>query len=169
MQAIGKGLASMQHRFPLMKRTLQLTLFLSLTVWAAGIGADSVAAERAQREPNQHTLNQLFENFWRSPLRRNDISEEHRQKQRRLYATYLNELSEIDRRGLPERERLNYDSFKYELTLGLEALQFNDHLIPDIRPPSRRFVLSLWESGDDLQFKTVKDYDTFLNSMNTFY
>ena len=66
-----------------------------------------------------------------------------------------------------ERERLNYDSFKYELTLGLEALQFNDHLIPDIRPPSRRLALSLWETGDDfLQFKTVKDYDAFLNGMN---
>ena len=157
----------MQLRFPMIKKTLQLTLFLSLTVWAADIVADSVAAERPQREPNQQTLNQLFENFWRSAIRRNDISEEHRQKQRRRYSTYLNELSEIDRRGLVERDRLNYDSFKYELTLGLEALQFNDHLIPDIRPPNRRFALSLWESGDDfLQFRTVKDYETFLNGMN---
>ena len=119
MQPIAKGLAAMQHRFPLIKRTLQRTLFLALTVWAAEIGADSVVAKRAQREPHQQTLNQLFESFWRSPLRRNHISEEHRQKQRRLYSTYLNELSEIDRRGLLERERLNYDSFKYELTLGL--------------------------------------------------
>ena len=78
--------------------------------------ADSVATERPQREPNQQTLNQLFENFWRSAIRRNDISEEHRQKQRRRYSTYLNELSEIDRSGLVERDRLNYDSFKYELT-----------------------------------------------------
>jgi uncharacterized protein (DUF885 family) len=161
-QAIGKGLASMQYRFLLITRTLQLILFLSLTVLA-----DSVAAERAQRESHQQTLNQLVENFWRSPLRRNVISEEHRQKRRGLYSTYLNELSKIERGGLLERDRLNYDSFKYELTLGLEALQFNDHLIPDIRPLSRRLALSLWESGDDLlRFKTVKGYDTFLNSMN---
>jgi uncharacterized protein (DUF885 family) len=157
----------MQHRFPLVKKIFQLTLFLSLAVWAAGIAADSVAAERAQRESQPQTLNQLFEDFWRSPLRRNDIREEYRQKQQRFYSTYLEELSKIDRRGLVERDRLNYDAFKYELTLGLEALQFNDHLVPDIRPLSRRLGLSLWESGGDfLRFKTVKDYDTFLNSMN---
>ena len=146
-QAIGKGLTSMQRGRPSIKRTLQLTLFLSLSVWATDVVTDSVAAERAQREPHKPTLNQLFENFWRSPLRRNDISEEHRQKQRRLYSTYLKELSEIDRRGLLERDRLNYDSFKYELASGLEALQFNDHLIPDIRPAESSFCplpLGIW-------------------------
>jgi hypothetical protein len=85
----------MQPRIPLIKGTLQFTLFLSLTFWAAGIAADSVAAQGVQRESQTQTLNQLFEDFWRSPLRQNDISEEHRQKQRTLYSTYLNELSKI--------------------------------------------------------------------------
>lgn len=160
----------MQHRSPFIKRNLQLGLFLYLIVCAAGVRADSVAAERAQTESHQQRLNQLFENFWRSPLRRdqlrNAISEERRQKQRRLYSAYLKKLSEIDPGGLLGRDRLNYDSFKYELTLSLEGLQFNDHLVPDIRPPSLRFALALWESGDGpLQLKTVKDYDHFLNNM----
>jgi len=156
----------MRRGFPLIKRTLQPTLFLILTVWAVRIVAHSVVAQGAQREPHQQTLNRLFEDFWRSPLRRNDIRQEHRQKQQRLYSTYLEELSKIDRGGLVDRDRLNYDAFKYELILAVEALQFNDHLIPDIQPLSRRLALSLWESGGDfLRFKTVKDYDTFLNMM----
>lgn len=118
-----------------MAANVLLALFLSLTVCAGMIGRESVAAEGAPREFQQpRQLDRLFEDFFEEDLQistpatwigaqRYAISEERRQKQRALHSAFLKELSEIDRGALPDRDRLNYDCFKYALALKLEGLQ----------------------------------------------
>jgi len=58
------------------------------------------------------------------------ISEEHLAKQRQLYLKSLGELADIATAKLEADDGLNYAVFKYSLTMRLEGLKFNRHLLP---------------------------------------
>jgi uncharacterized protein (DUF885 family) len=161
-----------------------LLLFLFLAPCRPGITAVSVAAEHLQAQSPQQKLDQLFEDFFHEYVElfpifailigdhryddklQIEISEEHRQRQRTLYSAYLRKLSEIDRNSLQDRDRLNYDIFKYDLDLRLEGLQFNEHLIPDLKPDSLFRAIAPGEvTGIPDWFRTVYYYNNYLKRL----
>jgi uncharacterized protein (DUF885 family) len=99
----------------------------------------------------------------------NDISEEHRNQQKELFNKYLGRISGINRDLLFGQDRLSYDIFKRDMVLGLEGFQFNDHLIPVNQFHSTPTFFAEMGSGSSLHpFKTVKDYDNFLERVKGF-
>ena len=149
-----------------------------------GLGSESLSAEYTQREPEHTELNQLFQNYFEEYLQlfptfatligdhryddklQIEISEEHRQKQRTLYSTYLKKLSEVDRSALQDRDRLNYDVLKYDLNLRLEELQFKEHLIPDLKPYTLFSAIAPMEfRGASASLKTASYYEKYLKRL----
>ncbi len=97
------------------------------------------------------------------------ISEEHLAKQRELYLKSLGELAGIKTAKLEADDRLNYAVLKYSLTLRLEGLKFNRHLLPVRQLGSTPVEFPLLGSGKGEQpFKTSADYDNFLKRIEKF-
>ncbi|HEY0321831.1 MAG TPA: DUF885 domain-containing protein [Pyrinomonadaceae bacterium] len=98
-----------------------------------------------------------------------DISDEHRARQKALYTKYLSEISKIDRKRLGEDDGLSYNVFKRDLTTRLNGLKFNDHLMPVRQFWSLPLTFAQLGSGkSNHPFKTVKDYENFLGRVNGF-
>jgi len=99
----------------------------------------------------------------------NDISEGHRNQHKELCNKYLKKISEISRDLLQGQDRLSYDIFKRGMVLSLEGFQFKDHLIPINQFHSTpTFFAELGSGGSLHPFKTVKDYDNFLERVKGF-
>ncbi len=99
----------------------------------------------------------------------NDISEEHRDRQKELFSKYLKEISEINRDLLKGQDRLSYDIFKRDMVLSLEGFQFDDHLMPVNQFYCTPIFFAELGSGNSLHpFKTVKDYENFLERAKGF-
>jgi len=132
-------------------------------------------------------LNKLFEDFFEELIQlfpiyasyigdkrydnkfANDISEEHRNQQKELFNKYLNQISEINKDLLQGQDRLGYDIFKRDMVLSLEGFQFNGHLMPVNQFHSTPIFFAELGSGNSLHpFKTVKDYDNFLERVKGF-
>src|SRR4029077_15157531 len=97
------------------------------------------------------------------------ISEEHLAKQRELYRKSLGELTGIKTAQLEADDRLNYAVLEYSLTLRVEGLQFNRHLLPVRQLGSTPVEFPLLGSGSGEQpFKTPADYDNFLKRIERF-
>jgi uncharacterized protein (DUF885 family) len=97
------------------------------------------------------------------------ISEEHLAKQRQLYLKSLGELAGITTAKLEAEDGLNYAVLKYSLTLRLEGLKFNRHLLPVRQLGSTPIEFPLLGSGRGEQsFKTTADYDNFLKRIEKF-
>jgi uncharacterized protein (DUF885 family) len=139
-----------------------------------------------QSEESQK-LNKIFEEYFEELIRlfpvfatyigdrryddkfANDISENHRNQQKGLFNKCLSQISEIDRNLLQGQDRLSYDIFKRDMILSLEGFQFNDHLIPVNQFHSTpTFFAELGSGGSLHPFKTVKDYDNFLERIKGF-
>jgi uncharacterized protein (DUF885 family) len=144
-----------------------------------------------EKEKENLKLNNMLENYIEEKLRlfpliaaevgdhryddqyTNEISSEHRIKQQTLYSKYLNKLSDINLKLLDSQAQLSYDIFKYDLELEIERLQFNDHLIPihqmssDRDGPVLQFI-QLGAGAGTHPFKTVSDYENFLNRVSGF-
>ncbi len=142
--------------------------------------------ENKQAEEGQK-LNKVFEDYFEELIKlfpiyasyigdkryddkfANDISENHRNKQKELFNKYLSQISEINRDLLQGQDRLSYDIFKRDMVLSLEGFQFNDHLIPVNQIQSTpTFFAELGSTGSLHPFKTVKDYDNFLERIKGF-
>lgn len=139
-----------------------------------------------QAEESQK-LNQIFENYFEEFLRlfplyatqigdhrydnqfSNDISKSHRSQQKDLFKKYLSRISEINQNILGTQDRLSCDIFKRELALKIKGLQFNDHLMPIHQYRSKPTVFAMFGSGTSYHpFKTVQDYDNFLERISGF-
>ena len=97
------------------------------------------------------------------------ISEEHLAKQRELYLKSLAALAGIKTAKLEADDRLNYAVLEYSLTLRLEGLKFNRHLLPVRQLDSTPVEFPLLGSGRGEQpFKTPADYDNFLKRIERF-
>ena len=97
------------------------------------------------------------------------ISEEHLVKQRELYLKSLAALAGIKTAQLEPDDRLNYAVLEYSLTLRLEGLKFNRHLLPVRQLDSTPVEFPLLGSGRGEQpFKTPADYDNFLKRIERF-
>lgn len=99
----------------------------------------------------------------------NDISGVHREKQRLLLNKYLDRISKINRELLQGQDRLSYDIFKHDMEVGIEELQFKDNLLPIDQFSSTPAFFAQMGAGTSIQpFKTVKDYDNFLERITGF-
>ena len=96
------------------------------------------------------------------------ISESYRTTVRTFYETYLNKLRTIQE-PLSAEDEVSKQLFEYELNLNIEALTFPSHLMPINQFWSFTLEFPQLGSGTGNQpFKTVKDYENFLQRINLF-
>lgn len=107
----------------------------------------------------------------------NEISDEHRERQRAVYQKYLDAAADFDAEQLLEEERLTYELFKWSLAFRLEWMTLfdkqrftlNDHLIPVNQFESMPHVFAQLAAGrGNHPFKTVRDYENFLGRIGDF-
>lgn len=86
-----------------------------------------------------------------------------------FYADFQSQLAEIDSTGLTVEEQMSYGLLKYELKMGAEGLEFPTHYLPINQFWALTLDLPQLGSGTGNQpFKTVKDYDNFLERLGAF-
>jgi uncharacterized protein (DUF885 family) len=99
----------------------------------------------------------------------NPISQPYRKQMTALYLQYQDSLKKYPIIKLSAKDRLSYDIFKYELQSNLEGMKYDTYLTPVSQMFDFRISFSQMGSGSGTHpFKTVKDYDDFLERMNGF-
>ena len=100
----------------------------------------------------------------------NDLSEEHREAQRRFCRSGLDGLQAFDRERLSENDRLSYDVFRQNQLRCLERLEFDLHLLPIDQGGFNLIVtFPIWGAGNGPQpFRNVRDYENFLKRITGF-
>jgi uncharacterized protein (DUF885 family) len=108
-----------------------------------------------------------------------DFTDSYREKYRAFFSRYLNEVKTYNRDDLNENDRVSYDIFKREMEMTLEGLSLG-YFANIVAYPDHRYIpftqfggIPIWlgqqGSGDGSQpFKTVKDYDNWLNRASQF-
>src|SRR5262249_36454077 len=91
----------------------------------------------------------------------NDISEEHREDQRRFCRGGLAKLQGFDRARLSGADQLSYDVFRVNQLRCLERLEFDTHLTPiDQGGWTLPATFPIWGAGEGPQpFRNAGDYD----------
>jgi len=136
---------------------------------------------------NSKDLAQLLDNYWEErmqlfPLeatsngdnRYNDkmtitIAQSFRDSLGRFYNKYLQQINGIDSVSLSVDEQMSYRLFKYEMQMGIEGLKYPSHYLPINQFWSLTLDLPTLGSGKGNQpFKTVDDYDNFLERLTVF-
>jgi len=98
-----------------------------------------------------------------------DFTDSYRQKLKEFYNRYLIYVTRFDREALNDNDKLSYDDFKREMEIDLEGLTFHDNYFPLNQFQSTHLVFGQLGSGSVIQpFKTVKDYDDWLQRMAAF-
>ncbi len=139
------------------------------------------------QEPAPPQLDQIFEQFFERYLELHptfassigdhryddrltlDLLPAHRRQRAALYEGTRSALSEVRREQLSDTDRLHSDALDYALELYLEALRFDDHLMP-IAPGvtlQARFP-QLGSGRGDHPFETTGDYRAFLSRIEDF-
>ncbi len=99
----------------------------------------------------------------------NPISQPYRDESKRLYSRYLDSLKAYKFQQLSERDQLSYQIFQYDLQKNLTALQYKSNLTPVSQMRDFRISFGLMGAGSSVHpFKSVKDYDDFLQRVNGF-
>ncbi|CAN5469695.1 DUF885 domain-containing protein [soil metagenome] len=99
----------------------------------------------------------------------NTLSQSYRDQMKRLYTRYLDGLKAYDEKQLGERDQLNYQILRYDLTTNLAAMEFTNYLTPMSQMFGFHILFSLLGSGSSAHpFKSAKDYDDFLKRINGF-
>jgi len=167
-----------------------ISLFLALLLAAIGCSSPWTSSRTGEweRPPgDSRKLHELFDSYFEEHLRlhpvfatsisdhRYDdqlgdgISEAHRERQRLLMARALDDLSKFERDSFEAKDQLSYDLFKRQLSLGLEGLKFQQHLIPVQQLSSTPIEFPLLGSGSGIHpFRTVRDYENFLKRIAGF-
>jgi uncharacterized protein (DUF885 family) len=100
----------------------------------------------------------------------NDLSEEHRELQRKWCGSHLVRLKEFDRAQLNAGDRLSYDVFRHNLERCLERLKHDLHLLP-VDQGGFNLIASfpVWGAGKGPHpFRNARDYDNFLKRIAGF-
>ncbi|GAB3574187.1 DUF885 domain-containing protein [Spirosoma luteolum] len=99
----------------------------------------------------------------------NMFSQLYRDQMKRLYTRYLDGLNAFDEKQLGERDKLNYQILRYNLTTNLAAMELPNHLTPMNQMRDFQSNFSQLGSGSSVHpFKSAKDYDDFLKRVNGF-
>lgn len=132
-------------------------------------------------------LDTLLDNYWQERMqlfpveatgygdnRYNDkltitIAESFRDSLSKFYKKYLDAINKLDSTHLDRTGLISYRLFKYEMQIGLEWLKYPTHYIPMNQFWSFTIELAQLGSGMGNQpFKTVKDYDNWLQRLSVF-
>ena len=108
-----------------------------------------------------------------------DFTDSYREKYRRFFSNYLDEIKKYNRDELNGNDQLSYDIFKREMEITLEGLSLgwfaNTVTYPDHRyiPFTQFGGIPIWlgqsGSGDGSQpFRTITDYDNWLQRASAF-
>jgi uncharacterized protein (DUF885 family) len=99
----------------------------------------------------------------------NTLSQPYRELVTRLYTQYLDSLKQFNPGKLSARDQLSYKIFQYDLERHLRRLQNPTYLEPVNQMSDFRLSFSQLGGGTgNHPFKTVKDYDDFLQRINQF-
>lgn len=129
----------------------------------------------------------LFDNYWQQRLqlfpveatasgdnRYNDkltitIAESFRDSLGRFYKHFYDAAGQIDSSKLTGQDLMSYRLFRYEMMMNLEGLKYPTHLMPINQFWAFTLELPQLGSGTGNQpFKTVKDYDNWLQRISMF-
>ena len=89
------------------------------------------------------------------------------EQERKLERDFLARIAAIDRAQLTAEEQLSYDIFKSDRELEIEGFRFPGELMPVNQFYSTPNLFAQLGSGNGLHpFKTVKDYDDFLQRLD---
>ncbi|MGZ9244075.1 MAG: DUF885 family protein, partial [Candidatus Binatia bacterium] len=162
-------------------------LALATAFSCAPLARTPSSSQSQQSSPESHRLNDIFENYFEAYLElfplyatqigdhrydhrlSNNLSAEHRSAQRQLYQETLEQLAAIERSVLAPAERLFHEVLDRSLRLRLEASRFPSHLLPVRQLGSLVIEFPLMGSGGGIHpFKTVADYDNFLQRIDGF-
>jgi uncharacterized protein (DUF885 family) len=95
-----------------------------------------------------------------------DFTDSYHQKLKEFYNRYLVYITKFEPESLNDNDKLSYDAFKREMNINLEGLSFHDNLFPMNQFASTHLLFGQLGSGSVIQpFKTVKDYDDWLQRM----
>lgn len=147
--------------------------------------AVAVAEDRAQAESKK--LHAFFDEYFEAYLQQNpilatsigdtrynalfvvDIAPDAIAAEQKLQRDALARIKTIDRSVLPPRDQLSYDIFKSARERDIAGFAFPDELIPLNQFYSTPNSFVQLGSGNGLQpFKTVQDYDNFLQRLDGF-
>ncbi len=99
----------------------------------------------------------------------NTISQAYRSALRDFYTKYKSSLLSYDRAQLSENHRTSYDILLWECDINLEDLQFPTELTPINQFDCLPLIMGQFAGGTAAQpFKTVKDYDDWLQRVDGF-
>ena len=176
-----------------MPKKSQLVLLVSSLVlagWAVAPAAALAAAapaavDRAQAESQR--LNAIFDDYFEEYLKQNpllatsigdpryndrfvvSISPQAIAAEEKLQRDYLARVQTVDRSVLTGQDLLSYDVFKTARERAIEGFRFPDELLPMNQFYSTPNSFAQLGSGNGMQpFKTVQDYDNFLQRIDGF-
>jgi uncharacterized protein (DUF885 family) len=89
--------------------------------------------------------------------------------QKVFYNRFLDGIKRFDRNALNDNDKISYDIFKRDLEVALEGLSYKTNLVPFTQFSGLQFTLAQLGAGTGAQpFKTVKDYEDWLNRAKKF-
>ncbi len=98
-----------------------------------------------------------------------DFTDSYREKLKEFYNRYRIYIAQFDRDALNDNDKLSFDAFSREMAINLEGLSFHDNYFPLNQFQSAHLVFGQMGSGSVIEpFKTVKDYDDWLQRMSVF-
>lgn len=98
-----------------------------------------------------------------------DFTDSYRQKLHTFFSSYSDSIAQFKREELNEKDKLNYDVFKYEMAMSLEGLTYHDNYAPANQFYGLPLTFGQLGSGESNQpFKTVADYDNWLKRASHF-
>lgn len=98
-----------------------------------------------------------------------DFTDSHRLKVRSFYLATLDSLGTIDRKGLNENDKINYDYLHEYLNILLMEFDFKFNYIPTDQMWGTHLQIGQFASGTGAQpFKTIADYRNWLKRIDAF-
>ncbi len=98
-----------------------------------------------------------------------DFTDSYRKKLKEFYDRYRIYISKFERDALNENDKLSFDAFSREMRMNIEGLSFHENYFPLNQFQSSHLMFSMFGSGSVIQpFKTVKDYDDWLQRVAVF-
>jgi uncharacterized protein (DUF885 family) len=99
----------------------------------------------------------------------NSISQAYIQQSKKLYNRYLDSLKKYNEQTLSKRDRLSYQIFQYSLENSVARFKYPTYLTPLSQMGDFRLSFSQLGGGTgNHPFKTVKDYEDFLQRIDQF-
>ncbi|MDH5176441.1 MAG: DUF885 family protein, partial [Gammaproteobacteria bacterium] len=169
-------------------------VLIAAAVWVAGfaiapvaLAADTPAAALDRSQAESQRLHAYFDEYFEAYLRQNpilatsigdpryndlfvvDIAPASIAAEQKLQRDALAKIQTFDRSVLPLQDQLSYDIFKSARERDIAGFAFPDELIPLNQFYSTPNMFVQLGSGNGMQpFKTVQDYDNFLQRLDGF-